>query len=393
MHLLVACLGVLEPNQPMGDVYFVYEPWSNAALKGGAIVGITQTWVYPHLALAPMVAAHALAWLGGYVVAWAALVIICNAAGFWTLLGDGRSRSRRLAAWFWLVYVLAVGPVGMYRIDAITVPLAIVALLWLVRRPALSSALLAAGAWIKIWPAALVAAAFIVMRRRGQILTGALVTTAVVVGVVVIAGGAPHLLGFVTEQTGRGLQIEAPVATPYLWGAALHLEGWRVVYDRDILTFQVTGPGVQAVSAIMTPVLALAVAALAMLGLHKVRRGASFLRLFPPFALALVLMLIAVNKVGSPQFHVWLIAPLVLWLVLDRRRALALAALGLISAVLTHAVYPILYWSLLSVEWLGVAALTVRNLVLLALLAWTVIRIVRVPTAPAIARAAIVRGS
>jgi len=387
VHLFVAWLGALEPNQPMGDVYFVYEPWSTAALKGAGIVGITETWVYPHLALAPMILAHAFAWIGNYIIGWAVLVTLCNAVGFWVLVGDGRSRSRRAAAGFWLAFVLAVGPVGMYRIDAITVPLAIAALLWLVRRPMLSAAMLTAGAWIKIWPAALVATAFVAMRRRWDIVAGALVTTAVVVAVVLVSGGAPHLLGFVTEQTGRGLQIEAPLATPYLWGAAAGLPGWSLYYDQEILTFQVSGPGVDVVSAVLTPVLALLAAGVALLGAAKVRRGASFARLMPPLALALVLVLIVVNKVGSPQFHVWLIAPVAFWLVVDRHRAFPLAALALLSAALTHLLYPIVYWQLLSAEPLGVAVLTARNVVLVALLTWTLVRLARVPVVPRAAAA------
>ncbi|MER7798575.1 hypothetical protein [Microbacterium sp. NPDC096154] len=390
VHALVAWLGWVMPNQPMGDVYFVYEPWSNAALKGSDIVGITETWVYPHLALAPMVLAHAFGWLG-YTVAWAVLVTLCDAAAFHLLLGDARSRSRRAAARFWLAFILLLGPVGMYRIDAITVPIAIAGVLWLARRPLVASALLTAGAWIKVWPAALLAAAFVAVprghgRRRGEIATGALVTSAVIVLVVVLAGGVTHLLGFVTEQTGRGLQIEAPVSTAYMWGAALRVEGWWLFYDRDILTFQVTGPKVDAVIAVMTPLLALAVAGVAALGAVKAARGASARRLLPPLALALVATLIVLNKVGSPQFHDWLIAPLVLWLVLDRRRARPLAALALLSAALTQLVYPLLYGQLLGAEAVAVAALTARNVVLVALLAWAVVRVVRVPIPAAVRR-------
>jgi hypothetical protein len=389
VHVLVAWLGWAMPNQPMGDVYFVYEPWSTAALHGAGIVGITESWVYPPLALAPMVLAHAFAWIGGYTVAWAVLVTLCNAAGFWLLVGDGRSRSRRAAARFWLAFILLLGPVGMYRIDAITVPLAIAGLLWLVRRPVLASALLAAGAWIKVWPAALLAAAVVAVRRRGQIVAGALVTTAVVVATVILSGGAAHLLGFVTAQTGRGLQLEAPVSTAYLWGAALRVEGWWLFYDDQILTFQVTGPNVDIVIAAMTPVLALAAAAVAILGALKARRGASVARLLPPLALALVTILIALNKVGSPQFHDWLVAPLVLWIVLDRRRARPLAALALLAAALTQAVYPILYGLLLAAAPPAVAVLTARNLVLVALMIWAIVRVARVPArAPALRRIA-----
>ena len=54
----------------------------------------------------------------------------------------------------------------MYRIDAVTVPLAVAGCLWLVGRPLVASVLLAVATWIKVWPAALLAAAFIAVRRR-----------------------------------------------------------------------------------------------------------------------------------------------------------------------------------------------------------------------------------
>ena len=45
VHVLVAWLGFAFPNEPMGDVYRVYEPWSLQALDGCCIVGITEAWV------------------------------------------------------------------------------------------------------------------------------------------------------------------------------------------------------------------------------------------------------------------------------------------------------------------------------------------------------------
>ncbi|MDN3311533.1 glycosyltransferase 87 family protein [Microbacterium oryzae] len=379
VHVWVAAAGWWMPNQPMGDVHLVYEPWSTRALAGGGIVGVTESWVYPQLALVPMVIAHALTWVGGYDLAWALLVALCDAVAFWMLVGRGRSRSRRAAAWFWLAFAALLGPVGMYRIDAITVPLAIVAVLLLARRPALAGALLTAGAWIKIWPAALVAAAVLAMRRRLAVVVGALVMTALVVLLVVAGGGARHLLGFVTMQTGRGLQLEAPVSTYYLWGAAFDLPGWWVFYDQDILTFQVTGPNVDVVIAAMTPVLAVVVAGIAALGLMQAGRGAAFRALVPPLGLALVVALMVCNKVGSPQFHDWLIAPLVLWVVVDRRRARGPALLALTCAALTQLVYPLLYLGVMTAEPVAVTALSLRNVLLVALLAWAVARVARVP--------------
>ncbi len=124
----------------------------------------------------------------------------------------------------------------------------------------------------------------------------------------------------------------------------------RIEYSYDILTFQIVAPGAEVVSTVLTPLLALAVVVVAVVGGVKAARGASFARLFPPLALLLVTVLIAWNKVGSPQFQTWLLAPVILWLVLDRRRARAAAALVLALCLLTCLVYPLSYDGLLRAE-------------------------------------------
>lgn len=378
-HVLVAVLGFVLPNQPMGDVYFVYEPWSTWALEGRAIMGVTETWVYPQLALVPMLLAHLFAWIAGYEVAWAILVTLCDALAFAMLVGRGRSRGRVTAAWFWLAFIVLLGPVGMYRLDGITVPLALAGCLWLVGRPWLGSILLAIATWMKVWPAALLAAAVIAVRRRLTVIGGAALVSALTLAAVFAGGGMSHAFGFVTDQTDRGLQLEAPVSAWYLWRAVLGIPGSYIYYDRDILTFQVMGPGMQSVAALMTPLLIAVVAAVAGLGAYKAWRGASFVRLFPPLALALVLSFIVVNKVGSPQYMTWIVAPLAVGLVIDRHRWARPAVLGLIIAGITQVVYPMTYWDLLNAEALPAAVLTLRNVLVGVLLVWAVVRVVRVP--------------
>lgn len=384
-HLGVGLLGFLEPNMPMGDVYIVYEPWSNSALGGGGIVGVTETWVYPALALVPMVLTHGFAWLGGYTIGWALLVTVCDAFAFWMLVGTGRSMGRTIAAWFWLGIIVLLGPVGMYRIDAVTVPIAIAGCLWLAGRPRVAAVLFTIGAWIKVWPAALFVAALIVARQRLRVLAMGLVVTTAIIAIAALAGGA-QVLGFVTEQTGRGLQIEAPVSTWWLWQAAFDPLHASIYYDTDILTFQVQGPLVAVVSELMTPLLALAVAGVVVLGGLKVVRGAAYGRVLPPLSLALVLVFIVFNKVGSPQFHTWLIAPLVLAIVLNRHRAWPTAVLGLLCAGLTHLVYPMMYGEVLSADPVGLAVLTARNVVLVVLLVVAVTQLARVPARQVAAR-------
>ena len=302
--------------------------------------------------------AHAFA---GYAVSWGVLVTAIDAVTFAMLVGSARSRPRTDAAWFWLLAALALGGVGMFRLDGVSVPIAIAGGLWLVGRPWLGSALLTLATWIKVWPAAMVAAAVIAVRRRGAVLGGAAVVSVAVVLVVTALGGAPHLLSFVTEQTTRGLQIEAPVSAPYLWLATFGLAGASIFHDQALHTFEVTGPLIDAVVWAMTPLMTLGILAILVLGAFTAWRGASFAALFPALSLALVLVLIVFDKVGSAQYMSWLVPPVVIGLAIDRRlwRTPAIVVVGILAT--TQVIFPWFYEALRSLHPVMVLALTLRN--------------------------------
>jgi len=385
VHAVVAWLGWVLPAQPMGDVVLVYQPWSSAALGGGPVVGITESWVYPQLALVPMLLAQllavpftvALGQQAGYLIGWALLVTLCDLLGFAALVGRGGTRRRRVAAWFWIGALLLLGPIAMYRIDAITVPVVVAGGLWLAHRPRVGAALLTIGAWVKIWPGAVVVAAIAAGRRSWQVLLSAASVTIVIIGVLLMLGAGGNLLGFLGMQTGRGLQIEAVGATPFLWmvvaGAA------RIEYSYEILTFQITAPGADLVSMLLTPLMVLVVAGILVVGALRARGGAAWQRLLPPLTLALVTGLMVTNKVGSPQFHTWLIPPVILWIVFDRARSRTAGVLVLVLCTLTFAIYPLTYDQLLRAAALPMLLLTARNLLLVVLLVHAVHAVVRVP--------------
>ncbi len=385
VHVLIAWLGWIYPSQPMGDVVLVYEPWSAAALGGGEIVGIDEPWVYPQLALLPMLLAKALSWpliglvgvAGAYLIAWAVMVTALDAVAFGVLIGRSGSSPRRSAGWFWTAALLLLGPIAMYRIDSVTVALAVIAGCLLVRRPALAAALLAIGAWIKIWPGALLLAAAIAAHSRLRMLITASALSAGIVALLFLFGADAHLFAFLTEQTGRGVQIEAVAATPFMWMA--HLGAASVEYSYEILTFQIGAPGVDALAGLLTPIMVVATLAIVGIGVMKAAKGASFHRLVPPLALSLVVALIVTNKVGSPQFQTWLIAPVILWIIFDRTRSAAATALVLVLCGVTCVIYPLSYDALLRTELVPVLLLTVRNVLLIALLIVAVRALVRVP--------------
>jgi hypothetical protein len=375
VHALLAWLNLVAPGYPMGDVTGVYRVWAETAQHGWLRMGIDTPWVYPILAFAPMTAALAFGseWYGQ---AWLGMVTVLDALAFSVLLGRGRmSLRRRAAAWWWVVFLALLGPIALGRIDAVTVPFAIVGLLWAAGRPRVAATLLTVGAWIKVWPAALVASLVVALRRRSDALVTAVALSVGILGVSLIAGSGLNAFGFVAQQAGRGLQVEAPLAVPWLWWIVGGSDETTIAYDRGILTFQVDGPGTDVAAALTTPLMALGVAAVLAVGIRAAARRAPVVALLPPLALAFTTVLMLANKVGSPQFVTWLAAPVILGIVLGGGRFLTPAALTGSIALLTHVIYPYWYGWLLIANPGFVLLLTLKVVLLFALLAWAVLRV------------------
>lgn len=387
VHLVVGAVALGFPNGAgIGDVRSVYPFWIEQGLQHGVWVGIQTPWVYPILALPPMIVTQ-LPGADSVAATWLGVVFVVDAVAFAVVTGFGRDRRTALAAWWWLALLLLLGPIALTRIDSFATPAALVGVLLLARAPRAAGVLLAVGAWIKVWPAALVAAAVIALRRRLDVLLGAVVLTAVVVAGVLLLGGGANLFSFVTAQSGRGLQIEAGLATPWLWFAAAHPGGpVSVYYDTTILTYQVRGAGVAATADLATPLLVLTVAAVLVLGILAARRGASAPDLLPAMALGFTTALIVANKVGSPQYVGWLAVPIVLGLAV-RATARGMpfvgpAVLTLVIAALTQLIYPFFYDDVLRLDPAMLAVLTARNVLLLALFVWALVLLVRVLRRP-----------
>lgn len=382
VHAVLIILNLSGIGWPLGDVERVYLGWAEATASGAVSLGINTDFVYPILALAPILASLAFG-AGPYAFTWLGLVTVLNGVAFAALTGRRPGPAAALAAWWWLLFLLLLGPIALARIDSVTVPLAILGLLWLRSRPFWGAVLLTVATWVKVWPVAAIIALVVASRRRWQVLAAFAGTSALIIGAALAAGSGVTILSFVTEQTNRGIQIEAPVASWWLWQSALGIPGAVVYYDQQILTYQVIGAGTDLAAAVLTPLLVLCVGAVLLVGWRAQRAGASADLLFPPLLLALVLTLIAVNKVGSPQFITWLAAPLILGLVSSWRAWRGPALTALAMAALTQIVYPYFYNDLLATTPAMVLILSVRNLLELVLLGWMLVRIWRLGAASA----------
>jgi hypothetical protein len=370
VHAVLAVLVLTGQGRYLGDVLTIYQPWAEFARDGAGIVGIQLPWVYPVVALVPIMLPIVFG-PSAYGPVWVAMIVILDAAAF-VVLTSGRHPRSLLAAWWWLAFLLLLGPVAISRIDSVSVPIVIAALLWLGLRRQLAVVLITVATWVKVWPAALLLALLIALRDRWRILGWAIATSLAIVIVALTYGAGWRVLSFVTAQTSRGVQIEAPVATPWMWATAFHVPGNAIVYDLQLNTFQISGPGSTAAGSLMTPLLAIAVLAVAAIGVRALRHGATPNRMLPPLMMALVCAMIVFDKVGSPQYMTWLAAPVIAGIVWQGSAFRRPALLMLAIAFLTQCIYPYLYDWLLLANPVMLGLLTLRNLGVCVVFVWSV---------------------
>jgi hypothetical protein len=382
-HLWLGYWNLYGPNLPLGDVTYVYKYWMQVAWDTQFWVGIDSQWVYPIAALLPMVLSSAFG-ADMYGSTWLSIVMLLNVAAFGVVTSWGRSRENMTVGWWWVGFLFLLGPIALGRIDSVTVPITLIGMVLIARRPRFATALLTIAMWMKVWPAALIAALVVALRSRAQIAVTALVTSAVIVGCALLLGSGGNVFSFFSQQAGRGLQVEAPISTPWLWLAATGGDAF-VYYNRVILTYQVDGGGTAVAAAVMTPLMGLVAITVCVFGLIASRKGATATQLLAPLALALVLVFIVFNKVGSPQFQAWLAVPVIVGLIAARQGGVSFrlpAVMVLAVAGLTQVIYPTFYDSLLALEPWMLLTITLRNVLLIVLLAWGISLVIRLAFRP-----------
>ncbi len=380
VHFWLGFLNLSGPGEPLGDVEFVYRFWTDQLVVAHYREGIDSAWVYPIVAILPMLAARVFG-TAQYSATWLTLVMLLDAIAFAAILGWGARRRNTGVAWWWLGFLVLLGPIALGRIDSISVPIAIVGVLFLATRPRLAVFLLTIATWIKVWPAAIIAAAIISVKRRAQVALTAVLTSAVIIATALALGSGLNVFSFISAQTGRSLQVEAPVSTIWLWRAWAGAPNTSVYYDSTILTWQLQGDGVAAAAAVMTPLMLVVLAGVAVVGILAARRGARVADLLPTLSIALVSAFIVFNKVGSPQYMGWLAVPVILGLAASTagtgRSFRTPTILVTVVAALTQLIYPYLYGYLLGLNAIMLLVITAKDIVLIALLAWAVTSLVR----------------
>ena len=358
------------------DDVFLYHEWVRHGFETGIWPVVDEPWVYPIGALVPMALLSFIASASTYLVAWWGMIVAINA---FTLIRirDNLPNGYR-AAWWWVAFLLCLGPSAIGRIDAVAAAAATFALVSFYRRPKLAATLITLAGWIKVIHFAWLLPLFLISTKRvHNVLAPALLSSILVVGVELALGSGTRIFGFLTGQTRRGLQAESIFATPFSV-ARLWKDGMGPTYNEPLNTYEYLGEAASTTARVLDLLLIIAAIVVAQLVLlaHR-RRHLQQLQLVALATFAMTLALIVFNKVGSPQFTLWLAAPLVLSFATKSVPQTVISwrfpLIGVLAvAALTQLIYPLAYRSYILGSPTMVFVGAIRNVLVVALLAWAV---------------------
>lgn len=377
VHLWLIFEASLNPQTaPFNDVN-LYGFWADQVAQGHGLLGINVPWVYPFVALGPILLAKIIGAGSGMLSGWLIFICAINIIGVSAIVDWGQEgKIAYRSAAYYLAFIAVLGPVAIGRIDSAATFLAMLGLVQIYRdRLKVGIALFTLGAWVKIWPVAAAITMISSAKSRIRLSLTAIGSAVAVLGLGFLLGGNESLWSFISTQGARGLQVESVTATFWVWAAKLGAPGAGIYFDNQLVTNQVSGAFASEASALLSLIMAGAVAITAYLSFRAYRSGANFKHLFAASLLTATLDLIVFNKVGSPQFELWLSVPLMAGILLGVPRWRFALVGGLAIGLLTNLLYPIFYMDLMGLGNLGVWILTIRNAALVVLLVWANMRL------------------
>lgn len=398
-RVLLLFIWALFTPESQGDVVYYYEHITAMHERGPAQT--MPEYPTPVLWMLDMCWYLGLGTQVGYVVWFVLAMLACDAALYRRLwLTGGRLGSQ--AAWFWTVFITAIGPTVYLRFDIVTSVLTGWSLLWLAaNRPRTAGGLAGLGAAIKLWPA-LLWPALCGTRGRRAAPTLAFWFSGGVLGLAsFVWAGWDRLISPLTWQSGRGLQVESVWATVPMLLRAFGGGDYTVAVSR-YQAFEIFGPHVvnwSVIASVAMPagLIGLLIGYLWWLrGDHQTGFQAAIL------VIAVVLMIIVTNKTFSPQYMIWLGGPTAAAIALlglenrdspgylhRRSRIWMILLMVLAASLATTMVFPIGYDPLvrdspISGTWRPVVTivLAIRNMLICAmtvLVADTVLGFLRAP--------------
>jgi len=364
-------------GDPFGDVRYTYSSWVTTSQQHGYILGLNEPWVYPFIANIPVWLAHWI-WPADYMTGWFLLTVNMNMLLIAYLLGWGKKLDRAKAAWFLIACLFLCGPVALGRLEVFSLILTVLAAIsFIQQREIISMQFFSLATWIKVSPVAGIFTGFVASDNRWKFIRNLAIGTIIIVLIGLLLGGNQNMYSFIGLQSGRGIQVESTIGIFWLVQILFKIPGSKIYYDNEILTFQVSGFGVTEVANLMTLVQLGALAITIFLGFRAKRAGADINSLFAWMFLTATLDLLVFNKVGSPQYQLWVIGAAMFGVLARTANWKLVTRLTLLTSGLSWLIFPIYYGSLLDGTTPGVGLLVFRNLGVVAILVYANIQLTR----------------
>ena len=365
-------------GDPLGDVRYTYDAWVTNMSQGNYLLGLKDPWVYPYIAQVPMWIAEFVSF-GDYLTGWLLFAVNANMLLIAYLLGWGAKMERYKAVWFFIGCIFLCGPVSLGRLEVVSLILTVLAgVAFLENKDSKSIQLFNIATWIKVSPLAALASLIVVIKDKKQLIINLAIATVAIIEIGLVLGGdLKNIFSFIGMQSGRGVQVESSVAILWLVQILFGIPGPEVYYDDKILTFQVSGFGVTEIASLMTFVQLGALAITLWLGYRANKRGHDRNTLFAWIFLTATLDLLVFNKVGSPQYELWIIGAVVFGILAGTRNWNLVVWLTLITSGLSWLIFPVFYGDLLDSGVIGVSLLILRNLGVILILIYSNMQLVR----------------
>ena len=350
-----------------GDVD-LYNFWAKGLVKG--IFPIDDPmWQYPPLAgvvfaIPQWIFGNALTGFIIFMIIFDLLILIAllmTGLNRFKFNSSSTSLNGLSGAWFWVLWPILMGPLALTRFDVVPTFFALLALIVLSNkkmRPYFSGFLLSIGALVKLWPMLL----FVIYPKNVVKKVSTSFVSTLVLMILFMSTWSVGFTNFLNNQTSRGLQVESIAATPFVLAK---LFGANVEYPFRYGSLEVQAIYANQIGFLLNLFTFIVFMILLILNFQN---KLNYLNLFDK-ALVIVMISIALSRVFSPQFWVWIGGLAALALINKETKLKKVIVLLSISAFLTQLLYPGQYVQLLSGDFLA----TLLQLSRVTLFVWALV--------------------
>jgi hypothetical protein len=340
--LMVVLVGFWLPSGAHYQDVELYHAWSQLMVDTGGLPN-ESLWQYPPGAAFVMLAPQ-LSW-AEFNPSFMGMMLLFDLVGLWLITRFAKEERRDVGVWIWLLALplLATldswGGMPLLRFDLVPTVVAMAGLLVIHRRPALFGALAGIGATIKVWPLFILFGEWS-RERLLRSAAAAVASVAFVFAITALVLGDP--VGFVNDQGGRGLQVEAVGALPWKLREVVTGEGQFLIarYGSNEIASDL-GDAVAKVLDLAAFLVLLGAAVWWQLREKGIRNGRGDLKdvaLSRDFVFTVCLLFVVVSRVLSPQYMIWLVGLCAVVLTSRRTRVARAAWLTVGAIVLTAGV-------------------------------------------------------